>query len=66
MQFLKLGLKKHFMVRASIINSSNLDYLQIRQFAMDFAEILTQSCLGNHFLSDTTMSKIGQQMFENG
>jgi hypothetical protein len=32
---------------------------------MDFAEILTQSCLGDHVSYDSTMSKIGQYMSEN-
>jgi hypothetical protein len=54
------------MVRASIINSSNLDKLQIRQTAMDFAEFVSQSCSGYHFSYDPTMSKIGQQMSEYG
>jgi hypothetical protein len=40
--------------------------MQIKQFAMDFAEILTQCCLGDHFSYDTTMSQIGQQMPESG
>jgi hypothetical protein len=63
----KIGSEKHFIVRASIINCS-LTWISCRSGSLQWilAEILTQSCLGDHFLYDTTMSKIGQQMSENG